>query len=71
MAYGRCIFILPGVHRVTRFSVPVGVDGFESILVNRITTDSVIALRCIVSPARFRVLRQAMEPVAPGPTMAP
>lgn len=38
-------FVLPGQHRVTRFSVPVGVDGFESILVRRITTDSVEALR--------------------------
>lgn len=37
-------FVLPGVHRVTRFSVPVGVDGFESILVRRITTDSTEAL---------------------------
>lgn len=37
-------FVLPGAHRVTRFSVPVGVDGFESILVRRITTDSVEAL---------------------------
>jgi hypothetical protein len=38
-------FILPGVHRVTRFSVPVGVDGFEFINVRRITTNSVEALR--------------------------
>jgi hypothetical protein len=38
-------FILPGVHRVTRFSVPVGVDGFEFINVRWITTDSVEALR--------------------------
>jgi hypothetical protein len=38
-------FILPGAHRVTRFSVPVGVEGFESILVKKITTDSVVALR--------------------------
>lgn len=38
-------FVLPGAHRVTRFSVPVGVDGFQSILVRRITTNSVEALR--------------------------
>ncbi len=38
-------FVLPGVHRVTRFSVPVGVDGFEVISVRRITTDSAEALR--------------------------
>jgi hypothetical protein len=38
-------FILPGVHRVTRFSVPVGVDGFEFIRVRLITTNSVEALR--------------------------
>jgi hypothetical protein len=38
-------FILPGVHRVTRFSVPVGVSGFEFIRVQSITTDSVEALR--------------------------
>lgn len=37
-------FVLPGAHRVTRFSVPVGVDGFESILVKRITTNSAEAL---------------------------
>ena len=28
-------FILPGVHRVTRFSIPVGVEGFEFIRVRR------------------------------------
>jgi hypothetical protein len=38
-------FILPGMHRVTRFSVPKGVDGFESILVRRITTNSTEALQ--------------------------
>lgn len=38
-------FILPGMHRVTRFSVPKGVDGFENILVRRITTNSAEALR--------------------------
>ncbi len=37
-------FILPGMHRVTRFSVPKGVDGFESIIVRRITTNSKEAL---------------------------
>jgi hypothetical protein len=38
-------FILPGVHRVTRFSVPVGVSGFEFVKVRRITTNSEEALR--------------------------
>jgi hypothetical protein len=38
-------FVLPGVHRVTRFSVPVGVDGFEIVQVSRITTDAAEALR--------------------------
>lgn len=38
-------FILPGVHRVTRFSIPAGAAGFEFIRVRRITTDSVVALR--------------------------
>ena len=38
-------FVLPGMHRVTRFSVPVGVNGFENILVRRITTNSTEALR--------------------------
>ena len=37
-------FVLPGVHRVTRFSVPVGVDGFETIRVSKITTDLAEAL---------------------------
>jgi hypothetical protein len=37
-------FVLPGMHRVTRFSVPKGVDGFESIIVRRITTSSKEAL---------------------------
>jgi hypothetical protein len=48
----RMYFILPGAHRVTRFSVPVGVDGFESILVRRITTDSVEALSPPSAPPR-------------------
>ncbi len=38
-------FILPGVHRVTRFSIPAGAAGFEFIRVRRITTNSVEALR--------------------------
>jgi hypothetical protein len=38
-------FILPGVHRVTRFSVPVGVARFEFVKVQRITTNSEEALR--------------------------
>jgi len=38
-------FVLPGVHRVTRFSVPVGVAGYETVRVRRITTDSAEALR--------------------------
>jgi hypothetical protein len=38
-------FVLPGVHRVTRFSVPVGVDTYETVRVSRITTDAAEALR--------------------------
>lgn len=38
-------FVLPGAHRVTRFSVPVGVSGYETVRVNRITSDSVEGLR--------------------------
>ena len=38
-------FVLPGVHRVTRFSVPVGVSAYETVRVSRITTDSAEALR--------------------------
>src|SRR5580693_9340260 len=38
-------FILPGVQRVTRFSVPVGVDGFRFVTVRLITTNSAEALR--------------------------
>jgi len=37
-------FVQPGVHRVTRFSVPVGVSGYETVRVSRITTDSAEAL---------------------------
>jgi hypothetical protein len=37
-------FILPGVHRVTRFSVPVGVSTYETVRVSRITTDAAEAL---------------------------
>jgi hypothetical protein len=38
-------FVLPGVHRVTRFSVPVGVSAYETVRVNRITSDAAEALR--------------------------
>ena len=38
-------FILPGVHRVTRFSIPAGAVGFEFIRVRRITTNTLEALR--------------------------
>jgi hypothetical protein len=38
-------FILPGVHRVTRFSIPAGAVGFESIRVRRITANTLEALR--------------------------
>jgi hypothetical protein len=38
-------FILPGVHRVTRFSIPAAAAGFEFIRLLRITTNSVEALR--------------------------
>lgn len=38
-------FILPGVHRVTRFSIPAAAEGFEFIRVNQITTNWVEALR--------------------------
>jgi hypothetical protein len=38
-------FVLPGVHRVTRFSIPAVAAGFEFIRVQRITTNSVEALR--------------------------
>ena len=38
-------FVTPGMHRVTRFTIPAAVLGFESINVRKITTDSVEALR--------------------------
>ena len=38
-------FVLPGVHRVTRFSIPAAAAGFEFIRVLQITTNSVEALR--------------------------
>jgi hypothetical protein len=38
-------FILPGVHRVTRFSIPAEAVGFEFIRVKRITIDTLEALR--------------------------
>ncbi|HEY1757139.1 MAG TPA: hypothetical protein VGG72_17330 [Bryobacteraceae bacterium] len=37
-------FIQPGVHRVTRFTAPVGVSVYETLRVTKITTDSAIAL---------------------------
>jgi hypothetical protein len=38
-------FITQGAHRVTRFSVPLGVDGFESVDIRKVTTDFTEALR--------------------------
>jgi hypothetical protein len=38
-------FITQGAHRVTRFSVPRGVDGFESLDIRKVTTDFTEALR--------------------------
>ena len=38
-------FITQGAHRVTRFSTPRGVDGFEFVDLRKVTTDSVEALR--------------------------
>jgi hypothetical protein len=38
-------FVLPGVHRVTRFSIPAEAAGFQFIRVRGITTNSVEALR--------------------------
>ncbi|HEY1758301.1 MAG TPA: hypothetical protein VGG72_23215 [Bryobacteraceae bacterium] len=38
-------FILPGVHRITRFSIPAEAVGFEFIRVTRITIDTLEALR--------------------------
>jgi hypothetical protein len=37
-------FVEPGVHRVTRFTVPVGVSAYETLRVSTITTDSAVAL---------------------------
>ena len=37
-------FILQGAHRVTRFSTPSGVSGFEFLSVRKVTTDSDEAL---------------------------
>ena len=37
-------FILQGAHRVTRFSTPSGVSGFEFVNIRKITTDSDEAL---------------------------
>jgi|SRR5579884_1444437 len=33
-------FVQPGAHRVTRFSAPAAVEGFASVRLHRITTDS-------------------------------
>src|SRR6185437_4300614 len=38
-------FVRPGDHRVTRFTIPAGAAGFESVRVRKITTDSDEALR--------------------------
>jgi hypothetical protein len=38
-------FVLPGVHRVTRFSIPAEAVGFEFIRVKRITINTLEALR--------------------------
>ncbi len=37
-------FVRPGMHRVTRFSIPKEAAGFEFIRVRQITTDWVLAL---------------------------
>ncbi len=38
-------FITQGAHRVTRFSVPSGVNGFEFLDIRKVTTDFTEALR--------------------------
>lgn len=38
-------YVTPGMHRVTRFSIPALVAGFEFVTVNKITTNSVEALK--------------------------
>jgi hypothetical protein len=38
-------FITQGAHRVTRFSAPRGVAGFEFVDIRKVTTDSAEALR--------------------------
>lgn len=38
-------FVMPGAHRVTRFSAPAVASSFEYVNVRRITADSVLALR--------------------------
>jgi hypothetical protein len=38
-------FVGPGLHRVTRFSVPAIASAYESVHVRRITADSELALR--------------------------
>jgi hypothetical protein len=38
-------FVRPGMHRVTRFSVPAEASSFESVSVRKITLDSELALR--------------------------
>ncbi len=37
-------FVRPGVHRVTRFTAPVGVSEYKTLRVSKITTDSSVAL---------------------------
>lgn len=55
-------FVQPGVHRVTRFSVPVGVAGFETIHLHRITTNSAEAFQ----GDRIAVELVERETVPPG-----
>jgi hypothetical protein len=40
-------FVTPGTHRVTRFTIPAGAAGFESVKVRKITTNSEEALHQI------------------------
>jgi hypothetical protein len=56
-------FVLPGTHRVTRFSAPVA--GFESVRVHQISTDSSEALSQDVSAVES-VLRETVPPGTVG-----
>jgi len=38
-------FITQGAHRVTRFSTPAGVGGFEFVDIRKVTADAIEALR--------------------------